>query len=77
LPEAGGTASGRKVTTTPAAMVVPANTIDGRSRAGVRSPVRIPTGRSAPACLPGRPATTASPASEAAAPTTNTGGNPA
>ena len=62
------------MTTTPAAMAAPAKVTAGRYRAGERSPARTPTGGSAAGSRPGSPGTTASPASVAAAPATNTGG---
>ena len=68
------TARGRKVTTTPAAVAAAAKVAAGRRRAGVRSPVRIPTGGSSAGSRPGSPGTTTSPASAATAPATNTTG---
>src|SRR6266568_1871142 len=77
LPEAWPTAMGRKVTTTPAAMAVVEKTVDGCSRAGVRSPASTPSPRSGSGWRPGRPRTAASPASAATAPATNTTWYPA
>jgi hypothetical protein len=57
-----GTARGRKVTTTPAAMAVAEKVSAGRLRAGVRSPARTPTGSSAAGSRPGSPGTATSPA---------------
>ncbi len=67
------TASGRKVTTIPTAMVAAENVNAGRVRAGVRSAATIPV--DGPAARPDRGShgTEASPASAATPPATNTG----
>jgi hypothetical protein len=74
LPDGSSSASGRNVTTTPAAIVVEAKTKAGRSNAGVRSPVSTPSGRVATRRRLGSPSTAGRTSNAASPAAVNTSG---